>query len=222
MERQDPQVAEAKVSGPTLPLLVGAAVAIGLIGFAFGASVGGIPSPASTKASASASAEPSGSAPITASVVSPELWSAYLNGADSGWALCAIATEISCAPVDAQPSVRFADFFALPFHASARDWDLLDPTPVQPAHYVVAGPITLSDRQLIVAVVSDDGVATLLDANPQAWWNGIIWADLGEVGAGRYLAVAQGISLSQPDAEGRSVARGAGFVSAFVVATPGN
>ena len=213
MDRPDSQVAEAKVSGPTLPLLFGAAVAIGLIGFAVGASVGRMPSP-------SASAAASVPAPITEAVVSPELWSAYLNGANSGWALCAVAAEISCVPVDAQPSLRFDDFFALPFHASARDWDLLAPITVQRAHYVVAGPITLSDRQLSLARVSDDGVATLLNASPQTWWNGIIWADLDDVDAGRYLVVAQGLTLGQPDAAHRSTATGAGFASAFVVATP--
>ncbi len=219
MQGLDSQVAEAKVSGPTLPVLIGAAVAIGLIGFALGASVGpgAIPAP-----SPSASLEASGPAPITESAVSPELWSAYLSGADSGWALCTVATEISCVPVDAQPSLRFADFFALPFHTSTADWGLLNPITVQPAHYVVAGPITLIELQLLLAHVSDDGVATMLSASPQTRWNGVIWADLGDLSAGRYLAMAQGLRLGPLDAERRSTATGAGYALAFVVAAPGS
>ncbi len=215
MDGREPQFAEAKVSGPTLPLFVGAVVAVGVVAFLLGDSLGRAPAPAPS-AIASGSSAPA----VADAVVSPALWSAYLNGAYSGWALCAVAADISCTPIDGQPSLRFANFDALPFTTSKADWDLLAPIDVAPGHYVLAGAVTLVDPQLILARVSDAGVATLLSASPQTRWNGILWADVGQLDSGRYLAVTQGLILGQPDAEGRTTARWAGFASGFSVASP--
>lgn len=213
MDPREPQLTEAKVSGPTLPTLVGGVVAVGVLAFAFGASLGRMPSP-----SPSPSAVPAASPlPIREAEVSPELWSAYLSGANSGWALCTIEVAISCTPLTSQPSLRFKDFSAMPFSTSQADWTLLAPSDIVPDHYVIAGPITLTEPQLVLALVSDDGVATIQPASPQTRWNGHLWADLGELETGRYLVITQGLTVGQPDPEGRYTTQLAGFASAFIV-----
>ncbi|MEO8652932.1 MAG: hypothetical protein ABI409_02285 [Ramlibacter sp.] len=187
---------------------------VAMVAFLAGLSLGGAPKAEAPNSPALASN--SRTAPVQAGSVSRELWEAYLSGSSGSWALCAVAAEITCHPILAQPSARFSNFDALPFTTTTADWELLRPDTVAPAHYILAGPVLVAEPQVVIAGVSADGVGTLLGAE-QTRWGGKVWADLGFLGAGRYLAETTGLALGDPDVEGRSTAQLTEWASAFVV-----
>ncbi len=214
MERRQPEMVESKVSGAGLPLLAGVVILVAVVAFLFGVKVGASPAPTPSPVGSSTPV-----AAVQQGVVSRALWQAYLSMADSGWALCAVAEEISCQPIVAAPSDLFANFDALPFTSSERDWMVLSPISVAPGHYVLAAPVRMLEPQVAFVRVSNAGTGTLI-GNVQARSNGILWADLGHLEAGRYLAVTSAVDVSQSDVEGRSIAQTFQWGSGFIVDTP--
>lgn len=197
-----------------LPAVAAATVAIATLAFLFGLVLGGHvasgPSPSQSPSPAFAGAH-----------VSRELWTAYLNGASNrGWALCAVAATITCEPsVSAVPDRLFASFDALPLEVSTKDWDLLSPITAPPGHYVLAGRMTLLAPEVAFARISPAGVGTLAGPDDQTVWNGVFWADLGTLAAGRYVAVVGAYALSTGTVRGQATASRVGWASGFVVGT---
>jgi hypothetical protein len=153
------------------------------------------------------SPSPSSSVPpaVEGAQVSRALSNAFLNRGSPGWGLCLVAAEITCRPIAAAPDSLFARFGALPLAVSAQDWIVLSPITVPPGHYILAGPtVALLEPQVTFASVTADGVGTFIGPVTQPTWNGTVWADLGELGQGRYVAVVTAYGLSSSDPQGRS------------------
>jgi hypothetical protein len=191
-----------------------------LVGLALGGHVAPAPSPSPTP-----SPSPSPSPAFAGAHLSRELWTAYINGANNGaWALCAVAASITCEPgVSAVPDAAFADFQALPLVVSARDWAQLSTLIVPSGHYILAGPAAESSvgpllaPWVTLARVSPAGVGTIVGPSDQTMWNGVVWADLGTLAAGRYVAVVGAYELSGGNPEGRTTALRIGWAVAFAV-----
>lgn len=152
--------------------------------------------------------------------MSRALWTAYLNGATSGWALCSVAVEITCQRIPAAPDLLFRSFDTLPLRVSASDWAVLSPITVQPGRYILAGPMTLLGPQVTLARVSESGAGTLIGPDDQTTWNRVLWVDLGGLGPGRYVAVVGAYELSGGDSEGRLRAQLTHWAVGFVVQAP--
>jgi hypothetical protein len=188
-------------------------VAVATIAFLFGLALGAHVAPAP-------SASPSPPPAFAGAHVSRELWTAYLNGANNrGWALCAVATTITCQPAFAVPDVLFANFGALPLTVSATDWGQLAPLTVPPRHYILVGPMAMVAPQVTLARVSPGGVGTIVGPAGQAVWNAVIWADLGTLEAGRYIAVVGAYQVSGSNPRAQTTASWVGWAIGFVVGT---
>lgn len=175
--------------GRGLPPVAAATAAIALVTFLFGFALGGRITPL---------ASPNQSPPPAVALpgVSTELRNAFLNvEGGQGWELCAIGAAIACQPAFAVPNLEFADFGALPLTISATDWGLLTPLAILPGHYVLAGPMTLIAANVTLARIAASGTGTVIGLNDQTIVNGVIWADLGTLDAGRYVEVVRAYEL---------------------------
>jgi hypothetical protein len=167
------------------------AAAIFLAGLGIGSRLAPAPTPTPTATAPTA---------FVAAQVSHELLTAYLNRGTEGWGLCQLATEISCQPIAAAPAALFVRFEDLPLKVTTQDWIELSPITVPPGHYVLAGPMSMPilGPSVSLARVSPGGVGTLIGPDGQATFNGAVWADLGSLDPGRYVAVAGAYRLAQP------------------------
>jgi hypothetical protein len=201
-------------SGRGLPQAAAITVAIATIAFLVGLALGGHVTPGP-------SPSPSPPPAFAGAHVSRELWTAYLNSASNrGWTLCAVAATITCEPgVSAVPDRLFTSFDALPLLVSTKDWDLLSPITAPLGHYVLAGPMTLLAPEIAFARVSPAGVGTLVGPDGQTVWSGVVWADLGTLAAGRYVAVVGAYALSAGNPEAQTTALRIGWAVGFAVGT---
>jgi hypothetical protein len=219
--------------GRGLPPVAAATVAIVsvtfLIGLALGGHVAPAPSPSpSPSATPSPTPSPSPSPPpaFAGAHLSPELWTAYLNRATGGWALCAVAATITCeVGISAVPYALFANSQSLPLVVSARDWAQLSTPTVPSGHYILAGPTTESSAgplvapQVTLARISPAGVGTIIGPADQTVFNDVVWADLGSLEAGRYVAVVGAYQLSDGNPLAKTTASWVGWAIGFVVGT---
>jgi hypothetical protein len=197
-----------------------ATVAIVTVAFLVGLALGGHVAP-------SPSPSPSPPPAFAGAHLSRELWTAYLNGANNGgWSLCAVAASITCEPdISAVPEALFADFQALPLVVSARDWAQLSPLTVPAGHYILAGPATGSSvgpllaPWVTLARVSPAGVGTIVGPADQTVLNGVVWADLTTLEAGRYVAVVGAYQLSDGNPAATTATSWVGWAIGFVVGT---
>lgn len=209
-----------------------------LAGLALGGHVAPAPSPSPVQ-SVSQAPSPSPSPPpaFAGAHLGPALWTAYLNRANngggpeppaqvSGWALCAVAASITCeAGFSVVPDAVFADSQALPLVVSARDWAQLSPLNVPSGHYILAGPATgspvgpLLAPQVTLARVSTAGVGTIIGPADQTVLNGVVWADLATLEAGRYVAVVGAYQLSDGNRGAKAAASWVGWAVGLVVGT---
>lgn len=206
------QPGEPKGSGQRLPRIGGVIVLVVALAFLSGLGVGvriaRAPAPRASETALPA---------FQGVHVSRALWTAYLNVAKSGWALCSVGAEITCQALAAVPDPLFARFESLPLSVSLHDWVLLSPIAVPPGHYVLAGPMTLLAPEVTFAQVSEGGVGTLVGPDDQATWNAVEWADLGSLDLGRYVAVVGAYDLSGSDSRGHTTAERIGWGLGFVV-----
>ena len=224
--------------GRGLPPVAAATVAIVTVAFLVGLALGGHVAPApSPSPSPTPSPSPSPPPAFAGAHLSRELETAYLNRANngggpeppaqvSGWALCAVAASIACeAGISAVPDAVFADSQALPLVVSAKDWAQLSTLTVPSGHYILAGPATESSvgpllaPQVTLARVSPAGVGTIIGPADQTVLNGVIWADLGSLEVGRYVAVVGAYQLSDGNPGAKTTASWVGWAIGFVVGT---
>jgi hypothetical protein len=210
--------------GRGLPPVAAATVAIVTVAFLVGLALGGHVAPAP---SPTPSPSPSPPPAFAGAHLSRELWTAYLNRANNaGWALCAVAASITCeAGISPVPDAVFANSQALPLVVSARDWAQLSTTTVPPGHYILAGPATESSvgplvaPQVTLARVSPAGVGTIIGPADQTVFNDVVWADLGSLEAGPYVAVVGAYQLSDGNPGAKTTASWVGWAIGFVVGT---
>jgi hypothetical protein len=213
-------------SGRGLPAVAAATVAIATFAFLVGLALGGHVAPAPSP-SPTPSPSPSPSPAFAGAHLSRELWTAYLNGANNGgWALCAVAASITCEPgISAVPDAVFADFQALPLVVSARDWAQLSTLIVPSGHYILAGPAAESSvgpllaPWVTLARVSPAGMGTIVGPADQTVLNDVVWADLGSLEAGRYVAVVGAYQLRDGNPGAKTAASWVGWAIGFVVGT---
>jgi len=145
---------------------------------------------------------PSPAAPLTGAAIGRELTAAYLGVEDQRWAVCSIRATTPCRPTNAASSRQLADFRAMPLTVTARDWAQLRSITLPPGHYVLAGPMALVAPRMVVARISTSGTGTILKLNAETVANGVIWADLGTLKPGRYVAVVEAYDLQAVSADG--------------------
>jgi len=186
---------------------------VAAVAFLVGLAVGGRASPPPTQLP-TASPPPAFIGPR----VSQELHLAYLDViGGQGWALCSTEPRITCRPAYGPPNVMFANFGALPETVSDADWALLSPVTVAPGRYFLAGPMPLTGPQATLARVGPTGTGTIIGPDDQALVAGVLWSDLGNLSAGRYVEIVTADSLAGvPD--GHVEATFVGFAIGLVVA----
>jgi hypothetical protein len=211
MDHPTPALQHVRPSrGRGLPPVLAVTLVIGAFTFLFGLALGGhlAPSPSQTPTAA----------PFAGAEVSRELRTAYLSViGGQGWALCAVAATITCQPAYAPSSLQLSNFGAFPLTVSAMDWAQLNGATIQPGHYVLAGPGALVAPQVTLAKIGPSGVGTIIGPDDQAVLDGVIWADLGMLEAGRYIGVVGAYELQAGGSDRQITASSIGWALGFIV-----
>ena len=209
--------------GRGLPPAAAAAAAIAtatfLVGFALAGRLAPGPSPS-----------PSPPPPITTAIVRTELRTAYANVNPADWVLCQLGVPVQCVPIDPAWRQELDGYGSKPLIGSGVGWEELatsaGPSPRPLGHYVLAGPMTLVAPQAALATLDPTGEGTLVGVN-QTVIDGLLWADLGTLERGRYVAVVTGWSLeasasTSPAAgpSGSATPTGADDSNGFALAEP--
>jgi hypothetical protein len=192
---------------PPVAVAIAAVAIIALsVGFGFGSRNPAIVSPS-----------PSPPPALSRAVVSSELHLAYLNVVGSDWAVCDIATPITCKPVFAIPNIELQDFHDLPLSVSANDWGFLDATSIPVGQYVLVGRMPLTGPSVAVAKIAPNGAGRLVDTNDQVLLDGTIYVDLGTLAAGRYVGTALGYQLQAGNSDQSITATPIGWAVGLMV-----
>lgn len=88
---------------------------------------------------------------------------------------------------------------------------------VPPGHYVLVGPMPLVGPQMTFAKVGPDGAGSLVGIDDQAVLEGLIYADLGTLAAGRYVGVVDAYELQAGGSDGQINATPIGWAMGLVV-----
>ena len=149
--------------------------------------------------------------------MSHELWTAYLNRGGGEWCLCLLAAEITCQPISAVPRQLFTGAGSFPDRVTDQVWAELSPISIPAGRYVLAGPIAAVGPEVVFEGISDGGFPAYRGPAVQMVANGTLWADIGPLGRGRYVAAVWDYSLSSADTQGRSTAELHGWGRGFIV-----
>ena len=179
--------------GRGLPPVAASAAAIAIATFLIGFALAGRLAPGRSP-SLSLSPPPA----FSTAVVSSELRTAYAKVVPAGWVLCQLAVPAQCEPIDPAWQQKVDGYGSKPLVGSGVGWEELaksaGPSPRPFGHFVLAGPITLVGAQAALARVDATGQGILAGVG-QTVIEGVLWADLGTLDAGRYVAVVTGWSL---------------------------
>ena len=156
-------------------------------------------------------------APLTGADVGRELTAAYLSVEDQGWAVCTIRATTACQPTSAASSRQLPDFRAMPLTVTAMDWAQLRSITLPPGHYVLAGSMALVAPRMVVARISASGTGAILKLNAETVANGVIWADLGTLKPGRYVAVVEAFELQAVSSDGEINAEPVGWALGLAI-----
>src|ERR1019366_6395634 len=108
-------------------------------------------------------------------------------------------------------SLQLTDFRAMPLTVTAMDWAQLPANPLPAGHYVLAGSMALVAPRLVVAKISPTGSGIVLELRVETVANGVIWADLGTLKPGRYVAVVEAYELQAVSSDGEINAEPVGW-----------